>query len=655
MKKFFTVFMLIPFFMMTSLLADEKSDNIEKKKAQDAIVIINHINWVVSKIVNYNNVIVLEQEYEALSPDSLYLSVIEDSETIDLIKQIYNAITNLRINEGDRKILNEIYEQEMTDAIYGVLPSPSSIITPNLISLSVNLLQNSTSSYMNYKRIKSKLATNLKKDTWELDKDKLKFLNDLNKELLDKQHFLIKKYNLDDYWRTTRKDCSELIERLKDENDSRLFEYLSQSELKYQKFPVFWYYYGVYAIKNNKLDKALRAFNTYQEVFCQILRKDKIAASVAMNKISVLLKQNKFTTKLSKSLDKNSLRKSEIRNQLKIIEKNSDDFIYMYFCGLTYWNVLSDSENATRILQKVKNKLEFQADNKLVEYKDWWNSKEQTLIESKLPKTDSLMLTRIALLNIIKERKYTKDLIKEFDALCNKDTSSNIELLYFVGALHLDSIFENIRNEIRSTYISHESKWGRTDKFWVSLSLKWFLLEDIKPELELYSNGKIKGKITELAGDERIVSVDGMIKLCFRYEGDYIISNGIDCIKLDIQHKYCPVKIVFDTKEILEKKDNKWFLSYNKLLAQKAEFFNKTYNLLEITEDNDLQQALLYPPTQQRDRAYRYYLSKDYVRAYILCKVANITIPSLCDDLISELEKVMTEEQRYEADKYWSH
>ena len=48
----------------------------------DTIAQINHINWVVNVIKSYNNVIVLEEEYEKISPGNLYLDRIPDEETL---------------------------------------------------------------------------------------------------------------------------------------------------------------------------------------------------------------------------------------------------------------------------------------------------------------------------------------------------------------------------------------------------------------------------------------------------------------------------------------------------------------------------------------------------------------------------------------------
>lgn len=57
----------------TEAFAAPKADDSETAAALDTIAQINHINWVVSKIKTYNNVLVLEEEYKKCSPGQLNL------------------------------------------------------------------------------------------------------------------------------------------------------------------------------------------------------------------------------------------------------------------------------------------------------------------------------------------------------------------------------------------------------------------------------------------------------------------------------------------------------------------------------------------------------------------------------------------------------
>ena len=55
-----------------SLAADNSTP--ETDAVLDTIAQMNHMNWVVTKIKNYNNALVLEEEYEKISPGMLNLN-----------------------------------------------------------------------------------------------------------------------------------------------------------------------------------------------------------------------------------------------------------------------------------------------------------------------------------------------------------------------------------------------------------------------------------------------------------------------------------------------------------------------------------------------------------------------------------------------------
>ena len=74
-----------------------------KDAVLDTIAQINHINWVVNVIKSYNNVIVLEEEYEKISPGNLYLDRIPDEETLGRITKMLDTLYSLRKDDRQMK------------------------------------------------------------------------------------------------------------------------------------------------------------------------------------------------------------------------------------------------------------------------------------------------------------------------------------------------------------------------------------------------------------------------------------------------------------------------------------------------------------------------------------------------------------------------
>ena len=78
--------------------------------ALDTIAQINHINWVVNTIKTYNNVLVLEEEYDKISPGRLNLNRIPDEETMHRIVKMLDQLHALRMKERDLKKWREDFD-----------------------------------------------------------------------------------------------------------------------------------------------------------------------------------------------------------------------------------------------------------------------------------------------------------------------------------------------------------------------------------------------------------------------------------------------------------------------------------------------------------------------------------------------------------------
>ena len=68
----------------------------DKDAALDTIAQINHLNWVFNTIKTYNNALVLEEEYNKISPGHLNLNRIPDQEAMGRITSIryFSAVSS---------------------------------------------------------------------------------------------------------------------------------------------------------------------------------------------------------------------------------------------------------------------------------------------------------------------------------------------------------------------------------------------------------------------------------------------------------------------------------------------------------------------------------------------------------------------------------
>lgn len=82
-------------------IAKEKVDQITAAYA------LNLWTVSISQIIDYNDVNVLEQEYNTIMNNLNLENMPDDEALLDVIKEIMDEISFLRISEGDKKILEK--------------------------------------------------------------------------------------------------------------------------------------------------------------------------------------------------------------------------------------------------------------------------------------------------------------------------------------------------------------------------------------------------------------------------------------------------------------------------------------------------------------------------------------------------------------------
>lgn len=532
---------------------------------------INHINWVVYKINSYNDPIVLEEEYKGLDPNSLRFDSIDDQETISIIKQILDLLVQMRINEKEREFIEQDREDEMANLLAESLPNPSSCLSANPWVAATKVAGAVFQSYQNYERGKKKVMKKFERANWELEKNQLFKLNDLNKNLLENQWKLVKRYGIDDRKRVVEEDFKELMTKLKDTNDRRRYGYLVEHEKTFEKLPLYWYYRASAANQIGDFQGAVDAADQYQRIHLQILRKDKFAALVAILKIDSMIKMKKLVTNDVKI----SLDEKEVAKQLDIIEDNVglDDWNMLYFAACMRSSVCKDDEKAQRKLADLVAHLEFKSESRLTEWRGLLGSrnarekerkntkKQKEALEEKIaelkrnskypaaedykqleelkekchdleiqdlksegrPDAAALYACRTALLKIRSKTLKPEDVERKAAEIFKmKDTSAN-EKLFLYDLVRTKDIAERVKEEFAKVEIKLTTKWGRDDCVTVKMPYSWYL---IPAKFEIVFLTDIYGALCETAvvsekdTGRTIARDDNDITLVFRQEFD---------------------------------------------------------------------------------------------------------------------------------------
>lgn len=452
----------------------------EKRDADRALVLMNHVNWVVTKIKAYNDPAVLEEEYENISQNAIRLDNIKDVETIQIICKIMDVITEMRIEEKKRDMLREELDQGMSDALFESLSgiSPGSAISP--LGAVFNLMTSAATAGVNYKRAKNRLLRAYKKDSWALDENRMRYLNELNTDLLTKYWELVQKYNLQDKYRVTENDIKLLIERLKDPDCERRYRFLVANGPIYVAFQNYWYYLGATALECGLRAEAKQAFLKFQqlqEIGGKILRRDGIAAKNALQ--------------LAKLLIDEKAPKAEVRRQLSIVLENcaTDDWTLPYFCALVRAEYLAEPQDlaeAETILNGQIDALTVKNHNSFVKWQDLMEERSvegHENINAGKPSSagDALFECKTLLVRLGQIKMSESDVSNRLERICSDANASAREKLFCYFSLGYRQALDRLMPDLRRIRVYAYSK----DEARVMLPLSWIRSREAEMMLHL--------------------------------------------------------------------------------------------------------------------------------------------------------------------------
>lgn len=327
-----------------------------REGAERAVVLLNHLNWVVSRVEqNKDDAFVIEEEYENLTDNNINLATIEDEEIAQEIVALMRVFTDIRETIMDMDALHGVMELKRKAAIYRAIPNPGVVVSPNPYLIAIRLAESAATSFMNYQAAKSEMLIEGVEKKLEIDKRKMRALDAINEELFWRQWQIVQKHKLPDYWRTARSDCRELVALLSitgDNADELIYSYLKRHEARFSYLPIYWYYRAQYAMKGansaewpeEKRKDAIHSCQQFEKYHKDILRKDRICAMVSMMAIGAA---------------KGQMKDSELERHLGIIVGNmkTHDWDLAYFAAKEYVAMGKKTE-AHNLLQGMVDNLE---------------------------------------------------------------------------------------------------------------------------------------------------------------------------------------------------------------------------------------------------------------------------------------------------------
>ncbi len=327
----------------------EYSDD-EKRRAAYAL---NCCTISVSQIVDYDDIYVLEQEYEAILNNLNLENMPKDEVLLDIYKQLLDTITFFRIQEGDKVMMEQEYQHKVKNAIWSAVPAISLAgLAINPIGAAINLATQVGIGYMNYRREKAKIQSEQEKQKWQLTRSAMEQFNGLRRELFTTAWRLADKYKFADNLRTTEQQIAIFNKILLEPDDLKRYERLDYIKDSFEAYTPFLYHLGNAAYKasqNMCKEEATKyrkiARDSYDEYIKEtkdaklnLFRQDHIRAACALELFELNEKQECDTYLLDMAKD-----------------AAGSNFDVLEICALHYMQFEKTKDIAKKILRMLVN------------------------------------------------------------------------------------------------------------------------------------------------------------------------------------------------------------------------------------------------------------------------------------------------------------
>lgn len=289
-------------------------------KKLNAAYALNLCTVSVSQIIDYDDLNIMEQEYDAILNNLNLENMPHDEALLNILKQILDTITFFRIEEGDRRIMDMKYRQRMRDAIWSAAPNFGLIVAGgNPITIAISLASQVGIGYMNYRKTKTEINLDYEEQKWKLQRTALEQLNGLQRELLDTAWRLADTYGFEDELRLTEKQIKHYDSILMDDNSLRKYDRLESIKESFVAYPPCWYYLGntaneIYRDETLPISDETRQYyrNKAKEHFGQfwesnkypLLREDQLASSCALEYADLLIEDGAEVGQIEELIDK---------------------------------------------------------------------------------------------------------------------------------------------------------------------------------------------------------------------------------------------------------------------------------------------------------------------------------------------------------------
>ena len=341
-------------------MTDMTVEEIERQQRKAAYA-LNLCTVSVSQIIDYEDLNILEQEYEMILNNLNLENFPKDDALLHILKQILDTVTFFRIYEGDKQMLDKKYQHKMKNAIWSAIPNFTFVASGNPYAIAVSAVSAIGMGYMNYRKEKANISLENEEEKWKLQRSAIEQFNGLRRELFDTAWRLADTYGFKDEDRLTEKQIAAYNKILMDPVPLRRFERLNAIQHCFNAYPPFWYNLGNaahevakiyekadfsdYPFRLEAISKyrslAEASFHKYLECDHSLLRTDYMRSSCCLDYAALLIEKNVGGTD------------EQVRQLISDAEKYASDALDVLQICAIYSLRVNDIDTAQRLLRKL--------------------------------------------------------------------------------------------------------------------------------------------------------------------------------------------------------------------------------------------------------------------------------------------------------------
>ena len=318
----------------------EEFSSSEGYDPQNTMLALNMAVVSVHRILATQSRAVLDDEYQNIINNLSLGNIHSDPEITALYEKLLDIAGRKKLRTDESARLRKAYADQAKRSISGALSdlgkSSAAMIREDgsigaFFGSFSSLVSVSAASYFKYQTGGVNLKGSLEENLYRLSTEDLSDFNELQKQLLTSSWNLMNRYKLPDSYRLVQRSIDDFSRAVEDTPEpSRRLRMLQAMETDFRVYPPYWYYRAKAAYDCKDFDDAEKCFDTFEEVYRPVLRKDPYMLETAKYRISEIVSEN---------LQNTVENRDTLLELCRIMRENTmrDDWVNNLFAGAVYY------------------------------------------------------------------------------------------------------------------------------------------------------------------------------------------------------------------------------------------------------------------------------------------------------------------------------